>query len=125
MSAGNKASDEEHYANAGAEWYAGLAEMLRDQRAGGQVFKNKRAVGELTSRKRRMRSDGRYELEPKHEAQKRGARSPDWGDAIAMCFAPRVRTGRAHRILLGPRKAASTAAATTDEIRAQPADSHS
>jgi hypothetical protein len=33
------------------------------------------------------------ELEPKHEAQKRGARSPDWGDAVAMCFAPWLRTG--------------------------------
>jgi hypothetical protein len=93
MSAGKKAHDEEHYANAGAEWYAGLAEMLRDQRAGGEVFRNKRVIGELTSRKRRMRSDGRYELEPKHEAQKRGARSPDWGDAIAMCFALRLKTG--------------------------------
>ena len=67
--------------------------MLRDQRAGGEVFRNKRVIGELTSRKRRMRSDGRYELEPKREAQKRGARSPDWGDAVAMCFAPWLRTG--------------------------------
>jgi phage terminase large subunit len=93
MSAGKKAHDDEHYANAGAEWYAGLSEILRDQRAGGAVFKNKRVIGELTSRKRRMRSDGRYELEPKHEAQKRGARSPDWGDAVAMCFAPQLKTG--------------------------------
>jgi hypothetical protein len=67
--------------------------MLRDRRAGGEVFKRKRVISELTSRKRRMRSDGRYELEPKHEAQKRGARSPDWGDAIAMCFAPRPKGG--------------------------------
>lgn len=93
MNAGKKAHDEEHYANAGAEWYAGLAEMLHDQRAGGEVFKRKRVIGDLTSRKRRMRSDGRYELEPKHEAQRRGARSPDWGDAIAMCFAPRPNAG--------------------------------
>jgi len=38
-----------------------------------------------------MRSDGRFELEPKHEVRKRGGRSPDWGDAIAMCFAPPPR----------------------------------
>jgi hypothetical protein len=93
MNAGKKARDEEHYANAAAQWYAGLAEMLRDQRARGEVFKRRRVIGDLTSRKRRMRSDGRYELEPKHEAQRRGARSPDWGDAIAMCFAPRPNAG--------------------------------
>jgi hypothetical protein len=34
-----------------------------------------------------MRSDGRWELEPKQEIHKRSGRSPDWGDAVAMCFA--------------------------------------
>jgi hypothetical protein len=109
MNAGKKAHDEEHYANAGAEWYAGLAASLYDQRAGGEVFKRKRVIGDLTSRKRRMRSDCRYELEPKHEAQRRGGRSPDWGDAIAMCFAPRRNAGpdvealfRAHLNRFGP-----------------------
>jgi phage terminase large subunit len=93
MGAGTNAHDDEHFANAGAEWYAGLAEMLRDGRVGGEVFRNKRVVNELTSRKRRMRSDGRYELEAKKEILKRGGKSPDWGDALAMCFAPRPKTG--------------------------------
>ncbi len=91
MGAGQSAHDDEHYANAGAEWYAATAEVLRDGRAGGPVFKNRRVIGDLTSRKWRMRSDGRFELEPKHEILKRGGRSPDWGDAIAMCFAPPPR----------------------------------
>jgi hypothetical protein len=91
MGAGKAAHDKEHYANSGSEWYAAVAEVLRDARAGGAVFKNRRVISELTSRKRRMRSDGRWELEPKHELKKRGGRSPDWGDALAMCFAPPPR----------------------------------
>jgi hypothetical protein len=86
MGAGQRAHDDEHYAKAGAEWYAAVAQVLRDGRAGGAVFNNRRVVGDLTSRKWRMRSDGRFELEPKHEIRKRGGRSPDWGDAVAMCF---------------------------------------
>ncbi len=88
MGAGEKAHDDKNYANASAEWYAALALMLREGRAGGTVFGNKRLIAELSSRKRRMRSDGRWELEPKQEIHKRGGRSPDWGDAVAMCFAP-------------------------------------
>jgi hypothetical protein len=91
MGAGRPALDDKHYANSGAEWYAALAALLRQGRAGGSVFKNRRVISELTSRKRRMRSDGRWELEPKHELKKRGGRSPDWGDALAMCFAPRPK----------------------------------
>ena len=93
MGAGTSANDKEHFANAGAEWYAVLAETLREGRAGGEVFRNKRVVNELTSRKRRLRSDGRYELEPKKDILKRGGRSPDYGDALAMCFAPPPKTG--------------------------------
>jgi hypothetical protein len=69
----------------------GIGQDGRGQRAG--VFRNKRVIGELTSRKRRMRSDVRYELEPKHEAQKRGARSPDWGESVSLGVRPFRGTG--------------------------------
>jgi hypothetical protein len=61
--------------------------------AGGVIFGNKRLIGDLSSRRWRMRSDGRWELEPKAEILKRGGRSPDWGDAAAMCYAPRPKNG--------------------------------
>jgi phage terminase large subunit len=91
MGAGEKAHDDKNYTNASAEWYAVLALLLYEGRAGGTIFGNKRLISDLSSRKRRMRSDGRWELEPKQEIHKRGGRSPDWGDAVAMCFAPPPR----------------------------------
>ena len=93
MGAGSSAWDDENYANLGVEWYSVLAELLRTNQAGGKVFQNKRAISELTSRKREIRSDGRWQLEAKEKVKKRGGRSPDWGDAIAMCYAPRPNAG--------------------------------
>ncbi len=69
-----------------------LAEL--PHRPGGrQGIQNKRAIGELTSRKREIRWIGRWQLEAKEKVKKRGGRSPDWGDAVAMCYAPRPKTG--------------------------------
>jgi phage terminase large subunit len=93
MGAGSSAWDDANYANLGVEWYSVLAELLRTEKAGGKVFQNKRAISELTSRKREIRSDGRWQLEAKEKVKKRGGRSPDWGDAIAMCYAPRPKAG--------------------------------
>ena len=93
MGAGSSAWDEANYADLGVEWYSVLAELLRTNQAGGKVFQNKRAISELTSRKREIRSDGRWQLEAKEKVKKRGGRSPDWGDAIAMCYAPRPNAG--------------------------------
>lgn len=93
MGAGMTAWDDENYANQGVEWYSVLAEFLRTDQTGGKVFQNKRAISELTSRKREIRSDGRWRLEAKEKIKKRGGRSPDWGDAIAMCYAPRPNAG--------------------------------
>ena len=42
---------------------------------------------ELTSRRYRYLSDGRMKLETKEEMRKKGLKSPDWGDAIAMAYA--------------------------------------
>ena len=93
MGAGSSVWDEANYANLGVEWYSVLAELLRTQPGGRQGISDKRAISELTSRKREIRSDGRWQLEAKEKVKKRGGRSPDWGDAIAMYDAPRPNAG--------------------------------
>src|SRR5271170_4543998 len=109
MGAGSSAWDDANYANLGVEWYSVLAELLRTNQAGGKVFQNKRAISELTSRKREIRSDGRWQLEAKEKVKKRGGRSPDWGDAIAMVYAPRPKAGliEYYRQLVEERNAAA------------------
>lgn len=87
MNAGSKAQDPNRYYDAGTEWWAGLADRLKEERAYGPVFAQKRALAQLTRRKYHVLSDGRMKLESKEEMRKRGLPSPDWGDAIAFAYA--------------------------------------
>lgn len=43
-------------------------------------------ISQLSSRKYKIESDGRIKLESKDEVKKRGERSPDRGDALALCL---------------------------------------
>ncbi len=84
MNAGSRAIEPERFVNAGTEWWWNLSKALKSGRLYGPVFSDKRLLGQLTSRKYQVRSDGRIILEPKDQMKKRGLRSPDRGDAIAM-----------------------------------------
>jgi hypothetical protein len=88
MNAGSKAANDKKYYQADAEWYDGLALRFKNEAAIGPVFSHKRVIGQLSGRKYTVLSDGRYKLESKEEIRKRGGKSPDYGDAIAMAFAP-------------------------------------
>ncbi len=45
-------------------------------------------VAQVTSRKYKVQSDRTIRLEAKDESKKRGGRSPDEADALAMTFRP-------------------------------------
>lgn len=87
MNAGSKALNSAKYADQATEQWAGLADKIKQDLAFGPVFKNKNAIGQLTRRKYYIQSDGRMKLESKDDMKKRGLKSPDWGDAIAMAYA--------------------------------------
>lgn len=92
LNAGGKPIDVKHYADAGTEWWHTLAKMLEAGTVSGPVFSFPRVMRELTSRRFRYRSDGRMQLISKEEMRKQGLSSPDWGDAVAMVFAPTRET---------------------------------
>lgn len=87
MNAGSRALNPAKYQDQATEQWAHLADLIKQDLAFGPVFKHKNAIGQLTRRKYRVQSDGRMKLESKDEMKKRGLKSPDWGDAIAMAFA--------------------------------------
>lgn len=86
MNAGAKALNNGKYADQATEQWAGLGDLIKQDLAFGPVFQNKNAIGQLTRRKYKILSDGRMKLESKDEMKKRGLKSPDWGDAIAMAY---------------------------------------
>lgn len=88
MNAGAKPLDNRKYADAGTEWWGLLAERLQRQEIGGPVFGNRKVISQLTARKFSYTSAGQMKLQSKEEMRRRGYHSPDWGDAIAMAFAP-------------------------------------
>lgn len=87
MNAGGSPIDSVNYADAGTEWWHNLAKKLQAGNIGGTVFAEKKAMRELTSRRYKYLSDGKMKLESKEEMRRKGLKSPDWGDAIAMAFA--------------------------------------
>ncbi|MBE3576892.1 MAG: hypothetical protein IMX00_04300 [Limnochordales bacterium] len=88
MNAGAKPLDDRKYADAGTEWWGLLADKLRSQEIGGPVFANRKVISQLTSRKFHYTSSGQMKLQSKEEMRRKGLDSPDWGDAVAMAFAP-------------------------------------
>lgn len=87
MNAGAKPNNPNKYYDAGTEMWVGLADRLKEDRAYGPVFAQKRVLAQLTGRKYQVLSDGRIKLESKEDMKKRGLHSPDWGDAICFAYA--------------------------------------
>jgi hypothetical protein len=94
---GERAKQETRYADRNAEmWW-----VMREKFKGGDIdigidgdVKDPRVVdvlvGQLASRNYRIERDRRIRLESKGEMRKRGRRSPDEADALAMTYAVRV-----------------------------------
>lgn len=90
MNDGQRPRDTERFLNAGAEWWKTLEERLRSEEAFGPVFAEKSALAQLSQRRYEITSAGKLKLESKEQMLKRGIKSPDWGDAIAMAYAQPV-----------------------------------
>ncbi len=80
------ARDSEQFANKRAEAYWGLRKRYED----GDVHHEggwPRLAGQLSRLKYKLNSRGQVLIESKEDLLKRGEKSPDWADAVAMAFA--------------------------------------
>lgn len=73
----------EHYNNLTTHMWATLKELLENKQI--EIEDDDETFAQLCSRKYRMASNGKLELERKEEMKKRGLDSPDRGDAAALC----------------------------------------
>ena len=92
INVGEKAVDEERFANRRAELYWLLSRKL----AGHEISlpDDPRLKGQLADIKYRYNSHGKLVIESKEEARSRGSKSPDRVDAVVMLFA-KAEYGRA------------------------------
>ena len=82
---GGRARRPERFANAGTEAWYNIREMCQKGRLA--LVEDRAAMGQLSGRKHMVQSDGRLMLESKEMIRKRGGRSPDDADALAMaCY---------------------------------------
>lgn len=84
---GGKADDEKHYRNKAAEMWARMRQWLIN---GGSIQDDPVLEQELTSREYTHNEKDQLVLERKQDMKKRGLKSPDWGDALALTFAYNV-----------------------------------
>jgi hypothetical protein len=95
VNAGEKAIDPDRYLNKRAEMWDGLKNWLIE---GDVSLPDEDAVqADLCGLRYTYDSRGRLKLESKEDAKKRGLRSPDIGDAIAMTFALPISSTSRHR----------------------------
>ena len=87
---GAMARQKDRFANAIAECWWGMAQAFRQGNL--DIEDDRRLVAQVTGRGYTEQSDRRIRLEGKDEIRKRGGRSPDEADALAMTYsAPRRR----------------------------------
>jgi phage terminase large subunit len=98
LNAGSKAKHSDEFADLGSEMAWNLRRAFEetylnrdDPDLGLSIPDDKRLVHELTSRKYDYRSDGRIKIESKSDMRRRGERSPDRADALAMAWWIRAR----------------------------------
>jgi hypothetical protein len=85
--------DPDHYANVAAELWFELGKAIQSKRV---VLPNDQLLrGQLLNRKQVVNKKGKLAAESKDDMKKRGAPSPDRGDAVAMCCAPTGGFGEA------------------------------
>ena len=87
---GASARDKTRFANAIAECWWGMSQAFRREAI--DIEDDRRLVAQVTGRRYTERSDRTIALESKDDIRKRGGRSPDEADALAMTYyAPRRR----------------------------------
>ncbi len=100
------ANDPERYENKRAEMWWLMAEWFADQPC--RIPNNAALISDITSPQPKVSSNGRKLLEKKEDMKKRGLRSPDGADAVALTFAEPVMSREAfedHGIARTPRPA--------------------
>jgi hypothetical protein len=87
------ANDPERYENKRAEMWWLMREWFEDQPV--RIPNNASLVSDLTGPQPKVSSNGRKLLERKEDMKRRGLRSPDGGDAVALTFAQPVLSSQA------------------------------
>lgn len=80
-----RATDSERYENIRAEMWWLMSEWFEDRPC--RIPNNPALISDVTAPQPRVSSNGRKMLEKKEDMKKRGVRSPDGGDAMALTFA--------------------------------------
>lgn len=88
VNSATRANDHERYENKRAEMWWLMREWLEDQPC--RLPNNMALVADITSPQPKVSSNGRRLLEKKEDMSKRGLRSPDGADALALTFAEPV-----------------------------------
>jgi len=91
--AGGRAQDADTFVNLTSERVWALRQLFRegfenptDPNKGISIPNDKRLIHQLSARKYKYRSDGKIAVEPKDEMKKRGEKSPDRADALAIAY---------------------------------------
>ena len=80
----------EHYNNLTTHMWATVKELLEGKDI--ELADDDMTFAELSSRKYRMASNGKLEIEPKKDMKKRGLDSPDRADALALsCYLGKIK----------------------------------
>jgi hypothetical protein len=82
---GQAASDSEIYANKKAEMWWRMKDWFEEQPV--RIVNNPAFIADICAPQPETSSNGRKLLEPKEKLEKRGIRSPDGGDSLALTFA--------------------------------------
>lgn len=77
-------SDPVRYSNSTGMMWGTIRELLRHNKL--TLWYNDSQISQISNRKYRVNSDGDIELERKEEMKKRGLKSPDLGDALALAI---------------------------------------
>lgn len=88
VQAAGKPINQERYLNKRAEMWGEMREWLKDDPC--QIPDDDALAGDLCSLSYKFDSKGRYQLEKKEDAKRRGVLSPDLGDCVALTFAAPV-----------------------------------
>lgn len=82
---GSRAKEDDKYANKGTETWHHLRDLLEHKAI--TLLNDDDAVAQLSTRKFKMTSNGKIQLERKEDMKKRGLTSPDRADALVLAFA--------------------------------------
>ena len=108
VGAGNKANNTERYENKRAEMWFEMQKWFAD--APVRIPNDAGLISDLSSLQVASVSSGRCALESKNNLRKRGIRSPDGADALALTFAEPVASKATQSVLAGRRYQTPTSA---------------